>query len=103
MTDEEIKGMIKHLRAAAIYYKGTRDAIRDTRAADMIEQLAARVAEAEEDAARYRWLRDCMTWTNQPPSHGEIFAPQSRLWFYETYDLTNNTLDSLIDAARSEG
>ena len=54
----------------------------------------------EKDAARYRWLRDRMTFCNtHPRGRPVLYDTNARLWYHATDDLQTETLDAAIDAA----
>ena len=59
-------------------------------AADEIERLRARLAEAERDAARYRWLRKAR-------EHWDVLHREDEDAYWQ--DLAGNELDAAIDAA----
>lgn len=58
----------------------------------VIERQAARIAELEKDAARYRWLANTDHWNYTPPPMRQVRAS----WLCH---LTREELDAAIDAA----
>lgn len=69
------------------------------------DRLEAESERLREDAERYRWLRDNMTFHDiNPYATGTgILTPVYRKWFHDSNALHANTLDAAIDAARKEG
>lgn len=66
----------------------------------------ARVAELEGDAARYRWLRNRVTfydidadWPVDAPNVPVLAQVAERIWYHATDDIHSLSLDALIDAA----
>lgn len=72
-----------------------------------IDRLRAELAECKKDAERYRWLRENVTYHDIDHDYDveirnvPVLAQVSnRLWYHATDDVTSETLDDLIDAAR---
>jgi hypothetical protein len=68
----------------------------------LIREAAVALEAAEKDAARYRWLRDNITYTNigsTSKCDGTLITPLSRRWYHDSKHLGANTIDAAIDAA----
>lgn len=52
-----------------------------------------------QDALRYRWLRDHMTWTTHEEFPGTDLSYLTRRWYHETTIFRASTIDEVVDAA----
>jgi len=80
----------------AAYFEGYEDALKDRQPSS--DQLQARVAELEKDAARYRWIDENLIQWYPKGYNGCKYGRFDALWPNEESDL-GKAVDAAIDAA----
>jgi hypothetical protein len=62
-------------------------------------EQATEIEELRNDALRYRWLREHMTWTTHEEFPGTDLSYLTRRWYHETTTFRASTIDEVVDAA----
>jgi hypothetical protein len=65
-------------------------------------EQAGEIEQLRQDALRYRWLREHMTWTTHEEFPGTDLSYLTRRWYHETTTFRASTIDEVVDAALKE-